>query len=217
MPEQEFPFKGVWIPAEVFTDVRLTQTDKFLWSLVHILSNQKGCYASKTTLGKYLNVSERNVQYGLARLEACGFITRDSNGVCWDCVSQSLGGETDFTQGVKNSSPQGCNAFHPIDTRDRNKRMVKEQPDLDDSFIKSVDELNKLWHEYLAWRRSHRKPTDNAYVNRWNAKFKSWGAEHAIEAVRRSLENGYQGIFRPMLPRGFSSGPKSSQDHAKGF
>ena len=213
----EFPFKGVWVPAEVFLDRRLTQTDKFLWAIVHILCNKDGCYASKATLAEYLDMSERNVQYGLSRLEACGYVSRDADGVCWDVVSKALGGEADCTQGVKNPSPEGCKEFHPIDTRNRNKSIKGQQPELDDSFIKSVDELNKVWQEYLAWRRSHRKPADNAYVNRWNAKFKQWGAYHSIEAVKRSLDNGYQGIFYPMVARGHAHGPKSSEDHAKGF
>lgn len=71
MPE-EFPFKGVWIPAKVFKDARLTQSDKFLWSIVHILSNAKGCFATRETLARYLDMSERNVQYGIGRLVESG-------------------------------------------------------------------------------------------------------------------------------------------------
>lgn len=220
MPE-DFPFKGVWIPAKVFTDTRLTQSDKFLWSIVHILSNTKGCFATRQTLAGYLSMTERNVQYGLARLSDCGYIRRSNDGTIWDILTLALEGETDCTQGVKQISPEGCKEFHPDRYKVMDKKDKRAEPKLDDSFIRSDQSLSAVWDSYMKWRRDNRKPANVAYVNRWNEELKEWGVADAVSAVTTSLLNGYQGIFRPKTKGAFqqylNQQAKTSNDHAKGF
>jgi hypothetical protein len=220
MPE-DFPFKGVWIPAKVFRDSRLTQSDKFLWSIVHILSNAKGCFATRETLANYLDMSERNVQYGIGRLVECGYVRRAKDGTIWDILTLALEGEADCTSGVKGISPEGCKEFHPYRNKDIDTKDKKAQPSVDDSFIRSDPALSKVWDDYLEWRKGNRKPSSNSYINRWNAEFKTWGLQDATEAVTTSLNNGYQGIFKPRTRVAFnkylSQQAKTSTDHAKGF
>lgn len=38
----DLPFKGVWIPAKVFSNTNISTNAKFLWSIVYILSNKRG-------------------------------------------------------------------------------------------------------------------------------------------------------------------------------
>jgi len=120
----KFPFKGVWVPAKVFTDLRLTHSDKFLWAIVHILSNEKGCYATKETLATYMGSSVRNVQYSLSRLAEAGLIIR-AGGNVWDVVTKALEGEADCTPDVKISSPQVGKEFHPNRNKEIDTKKVR--------------------------------------------------------------------------------------------
>lgn len=220
MPD-DFPFKGVWIPAKVFRDSRLTQSDKFLWSIVHILSNSKGCFATRETLANYLDMSERNVQYGIGRLVECGYVRRAKDGTIWDILTLALEGEADCTQGVKEISLEGCKELHPYGYKDMDKKDKRAEPELDDSFIRSDQSLSAVWDSYMKWRRANRKSANVAYVNRWNEELKEWGVNDAVAAVTTSLLNGYQGIFRPKTKGAFqqylNKQAKSTDDHAKGF
>ena len=212
----KFPFKGVWIPAKVFTDTRLTQSDKFLWSIVHILSNEKGCYATKETLATYMGSSVRNIQYSLSRLAESGLVIR-AGGNVWDVVTKALEGEVDCTPTMKNSSPQAGKEFHPNRNKEIDTKKIKEATPPTEDFIRSDSELSRVWDEYLAWRRAAKKSVNALYITRWNEEFKSWGVFDATRAIESSLRNGYQGIFKPqagMKPRPQAKGPN---DHASGF
>lgn len=218
---KDFEFKGVWIPGRIFTDARLTQSDKFLFGLIHILCNEKGCFATRETLSEYMGQSVRNVQYGVQRLIDCGYVHRDGAGVLWDVITSAVDkGENPFTGGVKVSSPKGRRRLHPDSNKDTNKGIEKadvvyEPSEVCDQFIRTNPGLSEVWDKWLAYRRSRRWPTGNDYVKGWNAKFTLWGPQKAAKAIEQSLLQGWQGIFEPKL--GFESQPKSDSDHAKGF
>lgn len=217
---KDFEFKGIWIPARVFTDLRLTQSDKFLFGVIHILCNERGCFASRESLSEYMGQSVRNTQYSLNRLIECGYVRKDDDDTLWDIISHTIDrGEKPFTGGVKVSSPKGRKSFHP----DSNKG--KEQDDskaegvlIDDAFIRSEPELAKTWDEWLVFRRSHRWHTGNEYVARWNKMFAEWGVDKSIAALTQSTLQGWQGLFEPKVNgRAYPAKPKGDTDHAKGF
>lgn len=220
---KDFEFKGIWIPSRVFLDARLTQSDKFLFGVIHILCNERGCFATRESLSEYMGQSVRNTQYSICRLIDCGYVRKDDDGVLWDIISHTLDrGEKPFTGGVKVSSPKGRKILHPDSNKDGNKVIEQaegsDEPVLvNDSFIRSNAALAAIWDRFLAFRRSRRWPTNNDYVERWNACFATWGADKAAQAVEQSLLQGWQGIFEPK--KGFPSNtqPKTDNDHAKGF
>jgi hypothetical protein len=213
----ELPFVGVWIPAKVFNDARLTHSDKFLWSIIHILSKKDGCYATRETLARYMGSSIRNIQYSINRLTDCKYVVRNPNGKIWDVVSKVLEGEGSFTPTMKPASPEPCSPLHPEGYKDSKTSYHKGEDDLRDDYIRSDANLSKVWDEYLAWRKAHRKPSNNRYCNRWNDEFKAWAnITLATQAVTTSLNNGYQGIFKPK-GNFIHNQPKTNQDHAKGF
>ena len=101
----DLPFKGVWIPAQVFSNPNISTNAKLLWSIVHILSNERGCFASRATLGAYLHCTDRNIQMLIHELVAAGLIRRDPTGVLWDIVTIPLErGEENFVPPVKHPS-----------------------------------------------------------------------------------------------------------------
>lgn len=221
---KDFEFKGIWIPSRVFLDARLTQSDKFLFGVIHILCNERGCFATRETLSDYMSQSVRNTQYSIGRLTDCGYVRKDDDGVLWDIISHTLDrGEKPFMGGVKVSSPKGRKNLHPDSNKDGNKVMDKaegvDEPVLvSDTFIRKDTKLSGVWDRWLAFRRSRRWPTNNEYIERWDACFASWGSSKAAQAVEQSLLQGWQGIFEPKGGSGIKSqAPKTDMDHQKGF
>lgn len=213
---KDFEFKGVWIPAKVFTDARLTPSDKFLFGLVYILTNERGCFATRETLASYMSQSVRNTQYSISRLIDCGYVRRDDDGVLWDIISHSIDrAEKPFTPPVKKSSPEGCKNLHPDSNTDSNTDGLKGDGVLvDDSFIRSNPNLSKTWDLWLERRRARRWATSKDYVTNWNKVFSSWGVEKAVQALNQSLLQGWQGLFEP---KGAYKTPKTDTDHSQGF
>ncbi len=217
---KDFEFKGVWIPSRVFTDARLTQSDKFLFGVIHILCNERGCFATREALSEYMGQSVRNTQYSISRLMDCGYVRRDEDGTLWDIISHTLDrGEKPFTGGVKNSSLTPRRNFHPDSNKDRNKEIEKAPEVLvEDSFIRTDKALSKAWDKWLEHRRSKRWSTTNTYIANWNSVFEGWGSVKAVQAIEQSLLQGWQGLFEPKV--GITTraqAPKTDSDHANGF
>jgi hypothetical protein len=215
MSEGELPFKGVWIPAVIFNDERLSATSKFLWSVIHVLSNERGCFATKQTLGRYIGVTERHVYTNINSLEACGYI-KVVNGVIWDCVTECLDTDGKFMLTMNKPSETPCTDVQTYSNKTKGTKKDKKEVVLDDSFIRSHSGLSKMWDEYIDWRKAKNKPVDNAYINRWNNEFKKAGPTDSVIAVTNSLYNGYQGIFIKSVAKPVAR-INTSEDHAKGF
>jgi len=214
----EFNFKGVWVPAKVFTDPRLTHADKFLFSLVHILTNERGCFATRETLSGYMCQSVRNTQYSISRLHSLGYIRKDPDGTLWDIVSASLEGEENFMATVKKISPEPCKKLHPDSNKDGNKLSKRVQPEIHIDFIRSNMATSHAWDQWIEYRRSRAWTVSNEYQNRWDKAFKEqgWGISQIVDSANQSMLNGWQGLFRPKNGT-MATKPKSDSDHAAGF
>ena len=211
----EFNFKGVWIPAKVFTDPRLTHSDKFLFSLIHILTNERGCFATRETLSGYMTQSVRNTQYSIGRLCDLGFVRKDPDGTLWDIISSTLEGADKFTPVVKNSSLEGCKKVHPYSNELKNKINKRVKDELTIPFIASNPDLSKAWDGWIAHRRSRALSVSPSYQNKWDPVLAQWGAPKALQSIESSTLNGWQGLFEPKGVRAHA--PKTGDDHAKGF
>lgn len=216
----DLPFKGVWIPAKIFSDATISTNAKFLWSIVHILSNEKGCYASRATLAAYLNCSDRNVQLLIGELELAGHIKRDPNGVLWDIVTLALdGGEENFTGGVKKTSGEGRKKLHPIDTTDINDKNKIQAYELGKAVADLHGDVNKAWGKYLEVRRSRKWTTSVSWMLKQVKYLSGFDPKAAIDALEVSTRNEWQSIhvkalgghYRPSRPA------QTDTDHAKGF
>ena len=213
----DLPFKGVWIPAKVFSDPNISTNAKFLWSIVHILSNERGCYASRATLAAYLNCTDRNVQMLIGELLQSGLIRRDEKGVLWDIVTLGLEGEENFTGGVKNPSGEGRKILHPIDTKDINdKNKIQAQQELEALVKVWPKELWNAWSDYIALRKARKWTTSLPWQVK-QAKYLS-GFQHAAaaEALQMSTRSEWQSIHVRQYARAARSA-QTDNDHSKGF
>ena len=72
---KERNFKGVWIPAEVWLDERLTMLEKGIFIEINGLdSSERGCYASNRHIAEFCQCSERKVSEAVAKLTEMGYI-----------------------------------------------------------------------------------------------------------------------------------------------
>jgi hypothetical protein len=219
----DLPFKGVWIPAKVFSDPNISTNAKFLWSIIHILSNERGCYASRATLASYLNCTDRNVQMLIGELHTAGLIRRDATGVLWDIVTLAVEGEENFTGGVKNPSGEGRKILHPIDTRDINDK-TKIQTQLEyEAVIKGWSkDLWNAWSDYVALRKQRKWTTSLAWQLKQAKYLSGFDPKAAIDALEVSGRNEWQSIHvkAPAGQHGYvrlSKPAHTDEDHAKGF
>ena len=72
-------FRGVWIPAEVWLDDRLSPLDKMILMEVDSLdADERGCFASNTYLAKFCHCSERKVSEAISKLSGLGLSVRQA-------------------------------------------------------------------------------------------------------------------------------------------
>jgi hypothetical protein len=70
-------FKGIWIPAEIWLDDKLTVMEKVLYAEIDsFCSKGRECFCSNAHFAKVLQVSERQVRRLLCSLEEKGVISR---------------------------------------------------------------------------------------------------------------------------------------------
>jgi hypothetical protein len=62
-------FKGIWIPASVWLNEKLSTEEKVLWAEIDSLEGKEGCFASNAYFAKFLGKSERQIKYYLKHLK----------------------------------------------------------------------------------------------------------------------------------------------------
>lgn len=219
----DLPFKGVWIPAQVFSNPNISTNAKLLWSIVHILSNERGCFASRATLGAYLHCTDRNIQMLIHELVAAGLIRRDPTGVLWDIVTIALErGEENFVPPVKNPSPNPRKELHPIDTRDINDKTKIQMTEVAIATGKLEQGVADAWGEYIKLRRSRKWTTSIPWMHKQLKYLSGFDPRAAKEALEASTRNEWQSIHvkAPAGQHGYARLSKpahTDEDHAKGF
>ena len=71
-------FRGIWFPANVWLDSRLTAIEKFVLMEIDSLDGEKGCYASNKYLSEFCQCGESTVSRAVTRLKELGYITIES-------------------------------------------------------------------------------------------------------------------------------------------
>lgn len=74
MQKEKREFKGVWFPAEVWLDERLTALEKIILIEIDSLDGEDGCYASNEYLANFCQCSQSKVSSAIAKLKKLGYI-----------------------------------------------------------------------------------------------------------------------------------------------
>lgn len=67
-------FKGIWFPAEVWLDERLTALEKMILMEIDSLDNEDNCYASNEHLAKFCQCSQSKVSSAISKLKKLGYV-----------------------------------------------------------------------------------------------------------------------------------------------
>lgn len=70
----EHKFTGVFIPAHIWEDTRLSLFERFLWAEISALAGKDECFASNTYLAQKLNVSPTHVSDTVSKLKKMGLL-----------------------------------------------------------------------------------------------------------------------------------------------
>lgn len=71
---QERGFKGIWIPAEVWFDDRLTALDKIVLAEIDSLDTGEGCWASNEHLSTFCKCSVTKISTAISALKEFGYL-----------------------------------------------------------------------------------------------------------------------------------------------
>lgn len=74
MSEEKREFKGIWFPAEVWLDERLTALEKMILMEIDSLDNEDNCYASNEHLAKFCQCSQSKVSGAISKLKKLGYV-----------------------------------------------------------------------------------------------------------------------------------------------
>ena len=70
-------FKGVWIPYEILTDIKLNDKEKFVYSMILYLSKEKECIMSNSYISELLNITKIQASRIINLLKKKGYIKVD--------------------------------------------------------------------------------------------------------------------------------------------
>ena len=72
--ENNYAFKGVWIPKELWLSNDLTINEKILIAEIDALDSEDGCYASNKHFADFLQLSQSRISHIIASLKERGYI-----------------------------------------------------------------------------------------------------------------------------------------------
>lgn len=70
-------FKGVWIPYEILTDIKLNDKEKFVYSKILYLSKEKECIMSNSYISELLNITKIQASRIINSLKKKGYLKVD--------------------------------------------------------------------------------------------------------------------------------------------
>ena len=70
-------FKGVWIPYEILTVIKLNDKEKFVYSMILYLSKEKECIMSNSYISELLNITKIQASRIINSLKKKGYIKVD--------------------------------------------------------------------------------------------------------------------------------------------
>ena len=181
-------FKGVWIPAEIWLDARLTLVEKALYAEIDSFSgNDKTFHKSNETIQLEYGVSRPTISKAIKKLESLGFISAAFDGRVRHLTVQaerkilSGRGKNSFGQKEKNLRAEGKNttSTNTIErtTKNTSKKRGARPKDLEE-VLQSFNDVGAEESEALAffdyyeangWTQGRNKP-----IKDWKAAARGW-------------------------------------------
>jgi len=81
-------FKGIWIPAEIWLDTKMTMQEKFFFVEIDSLDGDDGCFASNEYFSNFFGISKTRVSIVITSLVEKGYVKRTL--ICKEGTKQIL-------------------------------------------------------------------------------------------------------------------------------
>ena len=196
-------FKGVWIPAEIWLDARLTLVEKALYAEIDSFTgNEKTFHKTNETIQNEYGISRPTVSKSIKNLQSLGYIQATFDGRMRHLTVQAdrkifTGRAKDFYgQQEKNLRAEGKNS-----TSTNTSKGTKNNTSKKEGVVMPFDskEFAEAWDVWIAERRERRT---KKYTQRGEQaalhklQNDSQGDEAtAIQIIHQSIANGWQGLF----------------------
>lgn len=183
----ERQFKGVWIPAEIWLDARLTLVEKALYAEIDSFSGiGKSFHKANETIQLEYGVSRPTVSKAIKKLESLGFIESTFDGRIRHLTVQAdrkifTGrGKESFGQTVNNLRAEGKNSTSNNTVERTTKNTTKESgrpkglEEVLEAFKEvGADEADGMaffdYYEANGWTQGRNKP-----IKDWKAAARGW-------------------------------------------
>lgn len=153
-------FRGIWFPANVWLDKRLTAIEKIILLEVDSLDGENGCYASNEYLADFCQCGASTVSRAISKLRELGYIE-----------VKSFDGRTRILQSCLAKSARQTPQIGKADSSNRQERILDKSTSRDDKNILSekpksqaADERVKEVIDYLNAVTGSRYSTRNKQV-----------------------------------------------------
>lgn len=164
-------FKGIWFPAEVWLDERLTALEKMILMEIDSLDNEDNCYASNEHLAKFCQCSQSKVSAAISKLKKLGYVKVKS----FDGRKRIL--ESCLTVSIKQTNKKEKSAKQNLEERvlvETTSESTKE----DIPFSAIIDYLN----EKAGTRYRTSTPKTQAHIRA------RWGEGYRLDDFKRVID-----------------------------
>jgi len=185
-------FKGIWIPANIWLDEKLSPFDKILLMEIDSLDNENGCWKSNKTFAEFMQCGTATVTRSIKHMEKLKYIKSSMKTTDYGTarVIKMIGGGKS-----KRLEAPNQNDYQGITVRDNNKN-IKTRKEIE--LPKFID--RELWNDFIDLRKSLKaKNTDRALKMLVNSLegFEKEVPGSANKAMTNSIMNSWKGVFAP--------------------
>lgn len=162
MSDEKREFRGIWFPASVWLDDRLTAIEKFVLMEIDSLDGEKGCYASNKHLAEFCQCGESTVSRAITRLRELGYISVESfdgrKRTLHSCLAKSA------RQTCSNGKAESSNRQERIldETSSREKDSMSEKES--DAFETDIKAVIDHFNERCGTRYTYRNKAVNGMI-----------------------------------------------------
>jgi len=195
-------FQGIWIPATVWLDERLTASEKVLLAEIHSFTSRGAeFYKANETIAEFLHVSPSTVKRAIKHLTDLKYIERTSFDGRRRCI-QSLMPVTPRPDSLAKSDQQPAQK-KPTASSKRPKSKTKKNTKNSTNEVKDhFDglEFKEMWTKYLEYRISaHRFKFASAVTEQAALddlyEISNQNEQQAIAIIKQTFAKQWRGIF----------------------
>lgn len=191
-------FKGIWIPAEIWLDTRLTLLEKALLAEIDSFTgNGKTFYKSNETIITEYNIGRSTVSRAIKHLSELGFIDVKSDGRGRHITSRTGRVVNLNMQGGQNEQADWSKR-PPTNTVERIKYNTLKEGEVVMPF--DTDDFRAAWQSYLDMRKAQHRFTYKSSASQQAALHQLQKMSHGSEAtaiaiIGQSIAWCWKGLF----------------------